>query len=257
MAALISIFRNVFYGFMKRAYWILNAIRIKSGKKTEISYLVRVEGKGTFVLGDYSKIERNVLLVCGRNGHAQFGDHTIIKQNSSIVVGQSLSFLVGDSLVVGEGVTLLINQDWRFGDNVSIANHCLIFSRESGLKGNLQIGTDSHIGDFSIMDLSGNIQIGERVAIGPRCTFYSHDHDYSENGIDVPWKGKPIVKDIKIEDGAWIGAGVTILGGVTIGKNAIVAAGAVVTKDVPAHTLCGGVPAKVLKTFAIEKLIRN
>ena len=54
---------------------------------------------------------------------------------------------------------------------------------------------------------------------------------------------------IVVKDNVWIGAHATILAGVTIGENAVVAAGAVVTKDVPANTIVGGVPARVLKTI--------
>ena len=58
-----------------------------------------------------------------------------------------------------------------------------------------------------------------------------------------------ILKPVVIKKNAWIGAGATILPGVTVGENAIVAAGAVVSKDVPANAIVGGIPAKVLKTM--------
>jgi acetyltransferase-like isoleucine patch superfamily enzyme len=58
-----------------------------------------------------------------------------------------------------------------------------------------------------------------------------------------------ICKPIVIKRNAWIGAGATILPGVTDGENAVVAAGAVVSKDVPANTVVGGIPAKILKTI--------
>lgn len=58
-----------------------------------------------------------------------------------------------------------------------------------------------------------------------------------------------VLKSVRIKQGAWLGVNVTVLPGVTIGENAIVGAGAVVTKDVPANTVVAGVPAKILRTI--------
>jgi acetyltransferase-like isoleucine patch superfamily enzyme len=58
-----------------------------------------------------------------------------------------------------------------------------------------------------------------------------------------------ITKQIVIKRNAWIGAGATILPGVTVGENSVVAAGAVVSKDVPANTIVGGIPAKIIKSI--------
>ena len=62
-----------------------------------------------------------------------------------------------------------------------------------------------------------------------------------------------MLNSILIKRNAWIGAGATILPGVTIGENSIIAAGAVVTKDVPANTIAGGIPAKVIKSISGEE----
>lgn len=86
-----------------------------------------------------------------------------------------------------------------------------------------------------------SISIGEHVTIGPNVCIYDHDHNLSKVGND-PFVSEPIT----IEDGAWIGANSTILKGVAIGRCAVVAAGAVVNKDVPPYAVVGGVPAKVL-----------
>lgn len=86
------------------------------------------------------------------------------------------------------------------------------------------------------------IEIGEGVAISENVTIRdSDDHEIFENT-------KPITQSIKIGNHVWIGMNVTILKGVTIGDGAIIAAGAVVNKDVPANSLVGGVPAKLIKT---------
>lgn len=87
---------------------------------------------------------------------------------------------------------------------------------------------------------SGGITIEDNVMIGPEVALMTANHDLKNLMV---LKCKPIV----IKKGAWIGSGALILLGVTVGEGAVVAGGAVVTKDVPAHTIVGGCPAKVLK----------
>lgn len=88
------------------------------------------------------------------------------------------------------------------------------------------------------------IEIGEHVMIGPRCLFETMNHSlvHAEDGS----RHGP-AKSIFVEDYCWIGARVTILPGVRIGKGSVVAAGAVVTEDVPPYVVAGGVPARVIK----------
>ena len=86
------------------------------------------------------------------------------------------------------------------------------------------------------------IEIGENVAISHDVTIMDSD---AHEGL---WKGYKKTKPIKIGNHVWIGTRATILKGVTIGDNAIIAAGSVVTKDVPSNTVVAGVPAKVIKT---------
>jgi acetyltransferase-like isoleucine patch superfamily enzyme len=96
----------------------------------------------------------------------------------------------------------------------------------------------------SFLDLGGVI-IEDEVLLGPKVNLITENHPLA------PADRKTLVcKRIIIRRNAWIGAGVTILPGVTIGENAVVAAGTVVNKDVPANTVVAGVPAKVIKSFS-------
>lgn len=96
----------------------------------------------------------------------------------------------------------------------------------------------------SFLDLGG-ITIEDDVLVGPRVNLTTENHP-----VD-PTKRKYLeLKPILIKRNAWIGAGATILPGVTIGENSIVAAGAVVNKDVPDNAIVGGVPAKVIRTIS-------
>lgn len=95
----------------------------------------------------------------------------------------------------------------------------------------------------SFLDLGG-ITVEDDVLIGPRVNLTTENHP-----VD-PTKRKYLdLKPIHIKRNAWIGAGVTILPGITIGENSIVAAGAVVNRDVPDNSIVGGIPAKVIKTI--------
>lgn len=89
----------------------------------------------------------------------------------------------------------------------------------------------------------GGIELGDDVMLGPNVQLISGGHDLDPERRRSVCTCAPI----RIGRGAWIGAGATILQGVTVGEDAVVAAGAVVTKSVPARTLVGGVPARVLR----------
>lgn len=102
----------------------------------------------------------------------------------------------------------------------------------------------SIIGDRAILDARhGGIIIGKNVNVSTAASFWTEQHDYND-----PYFRCTNIKGgtINVKDRAWIGPNVIILHGVTVGEGAVVAAGAVVTKDVPPYTLVGGVPAKVI-----------
>ncbi|GAA0188969.1 sugar O-acetyltransferase [Fulvivirga kasyanovii] len=96
----------------------------------------------------------------------------------------------------------------------------------------------------SFLDL-GCITIEDDVMIGPRVNITSENHP-----VEVPAQKTLVPGPVIIRRNAWIGAGATILPGVTVGENAVVAAGAVVNRDVPANTVVGGIPAKQLKIIS-------
>lgn len=112
----------------------------------------------------------------------------------------------------------------------------------------IRIGRDSLIGELNVLRGQGGITIGDRVYTAPLVQLLAVNHVYSDPTRPMVEQG--ITADgIVVEDDVWIGAGAIITDGVRIGRGAVVAAGAVVTQDVPPHTVVGGVPAKVLKTI--------
>jgi acetyltransferase-like isoleucine patch superfamily enzyme len=113
-------------------------------------------------------------------------------------------------------------------------------------------GTDTRIGrnvfvnqNCTFYDLGG-IDIADEVMIGPNVSLITSGHPVEPSRRRDFTIAKPIV----IERNVWIAAGATIIGGVTVGENSVVAAGAVVTKNVPSNTLVGGNPARVIRSIA-------
>lgn len=120
-------------------------------------------------------------------------------------------------------------------------------------------GTEIRIGqnvfvnqNCTFYDLGG-LDIGDDVMIGPNVSIITTGHPLEPSqrrGITI---GKPIV----IERNVWIAAGAIIIGGVTIGENSVVAAGAVVTKDIPPNTLVGGNPARIIRAISNDDINRE
>jgi acetyltransferase-like isoleucine patch superfamily enzyme len=112
----------------------------------------------------------------------------------------------------------------------------------------IRIGRDSLIGELNVLRGQGGITIGDRVFTAPLVQLLAVNHVYHDPGRPMVEQGIT-AQGITVEDDVWIGAGAIITDGVTIGRGAVVAAGAVVTADVPPHTVAGGIPARVLKTI--------
>jgi Acetyltransferase (isoleucine patch superfamily) len=111
-------------------------------------------------------------------------------------------------------------------------------------------GTNIEIGEGSYINFNCNfvddtrIIIGKKVMFGPAVTIATVGHP-----INPDYRGYMYADPVKIEDNCWIGAGSTICPGVTIGKNSVIGAGSVVTKDIPANSVAVGNPCRVLRTI--------
>ena len=136
------------------------------------------------------------------------------------------------------------------GDRVTIGNHAII--RPTNIYGSaigegLKIGNNSSIGPYSYIGCSGFIEIGDNVMMSPRVSIYAENHLFDNPDLSIKEQG--VKREfVKIEDDCWIAANTVILAGVTIGRGSVIAAGSVVTKDVPPYSIVGGVPAKVIKS---------
>ena len=144
------------------------------------------------------------------------------------------------------------------GEDVYLPHDVMLYGR------NIYIGNHVSIGAGAVLMCTGApIHIGDHVMFGPRVTVITGNHRidyvgkymYDVKGPDkLPENDQPVV----FEGDNWIGANATILKGVTIGEGAVVAASAVVTKDVAPYTIVGGVPAKYIgDRFTPEELVRH
>ncbi|MGJ5645180.1 acyltransferase [Latilactobacillus curvatus] len=132
-------------------------------------------------------------------------------------------------------------------------NGRLILQRKNRLRGGTHLIVSGNglisIGKNNFFNFNVSITALNKVIIGNNCKFANnvviidHDHDYKNNNIG--YNTSPVV----IKDKVWVGANATILKGVTLGEGAVVAAGAVVTKNVPDRTIVGGIPAKFIGRY--------
>ncbi len=110
----------------------------------------------------------------------------------------------------------------------------------------IKIGCDSLVGEYSVIRGQGGVTIGDRVYTSPGTQIIAVNHVFDDP--ERPFVEQGITaQGIVIEDDVWLGSNCVITDGVRVGKGAVVAAGAVVTKDVPPHTIAAGVPAKVIR----------
>lgn len=170
------------------------------------------------------------------------GKNVTIRNPQHISVGRN--FVVEDYCEI-QGLS---QQGLWFGERVTIGRFAMI--RPSGYYGRdigvgLRIGNRSNIGANCYIGCSGGIEIGENVMMSPGVNLFAENHNFART--DIPMKDQGVTLNrIVVEDDCWLASGSTILAGVQVGRGAVVAAGAVVTTDVPPYAIVGGVPAKII-----------
>ena len=152
---------------------------------------------------------------------------------------------LGDSPNFSTGIHLLGGGGIRIGSNFSCDRGCSIYADGGG---SIAIGDNVTLNANVILNaaIGGEIHIGNHVLIGPGVLMRTSNHVFSRTDVPISQQGH-VGGKILINDGVWIGGNVTVLGDVTFGEGAIVAAGAVVTRDVAPYAIVGGIPAKLLK----------
>jgi len=158
---------------------------------------------------------------------------------------------LGDRVVVSEGVILdARNEDSeeviRLGNDVMLANNTMISCKQ----GTVHIGDDVGLGAQTIIQSTNNcpVSIGNDTIVGPRC-YIVGGGSYNIDRADVLIRQQGIAADggCVVESNVWLGAAVNVIGGVTVNSGAVVAAGAVVTRDLEPNSVSAGVPARTIK----------
>jgi acetyltransferase-like isoleucine patch superfamily enzyme len=173
----------------------------------------------------------------GRN--VIFGRSMTIRHPHRIAVGANVIF---DDYVVldAKGTD---NRGIDIGDDVIVGRSSVISCKN----GNITIGAGTNIAMSCFIQSARDVTIGKNVLFAAYC-YVIGGGDHRTDRIDVPiiYQGQ-VVRGVTIEDNCWLGAGVKIQDGVTIGHDSIIGSGAVVTKDIPPYSIAVGVPAKVVK----------
>ncbi len=180
--------------------------------------------KGFFEIGKEAQIDEDVVLgykYPGCTEKLEIGDHAIIRSGTVIYAGTT----IGNYFSCGHHV--LIRAEVSIGDRVVIHHKC-------ALEGRIRIGCGVKI--MAMVYIPSTTEIGDMVFIGPSTTFLNDKHPQRHESLVV---NGPIIKDH-----VTIGGNVTIVAGVTVGKNSFVGAGSVLVKDIPPKTLAYGVPAR-------------
>ena len=158
---------------------------------------------------------------------------------------------LGRSVTIGDYVQInaLSKHGVQIGNNVSILRNTIIECTGviRNLGEGLVIGNNVGIAQNCFIQVRGKVSIGNDVIFGPNVMIFSENHNFSDKTIPIVQQGETRLP-VTIENNVWLGARSVILGGVTIGEGSIVAAGAVVNKDVPSFSIVAGVPAKIIKS---------
>jgi acetyltransferase-like isoleucine patch superfamily enzyme len=138
-----------------------------------------------------------------------------------------------------------------FAEDCSIGERSFVGPREPHASGVLRVGNGTHLQRETLLDLCGDVTIGANVRTGPFCAFYTHNH-VQEYGKLI-WEQQPRFSSITVGSGVWIGHNCSFMAGAQVGDQAIIATGAVVTKNVEPYVTAAGVPARAIRTLFVSQ----
>ncbi len=179
------------------------------------------------------RIAKNVYTGYRATGFKKFGKSSLIRPCFNALRGEKY-ISVGEGCYIGKLVQMTATDS--FGDQ--------------SFTPKIEIGNNCSIGDFSHVTAINEIRLGNNVRMGKNILITDNSHGSSDlSMLDIPPNFRPLVSKgpVIIDDNVWIGAKSCIMPGVHIGKGAIIGAGSVVTKDIPAAAIAAGTPARVIR----------
>jgi len=179
---------------------------------------------------------------CGKG--VQFGQNIVVRHPKRIHLGNNV--VISETCIL-DARTEYSDQVLTLGDDVIMSNNVMISCKD----GTVKIGARTGIGAQSIIQSTNRcpVTIGDDVMIGPRC-YIVGGGNYNTDRLDVPMREQGIKPDtgVRIASDVWLGANVSVLGGVEMGTGSIAGTGAVVNRTVSERSICAGVPARVVRT---------
>lgn len=176
----------------------------------------------------------------------------------SLSLGRGVEFFNARDIVLGQNVIMgdhsyihaLGPNSLVFGDGSGMGCYCRIVTsiQLNDVTGFIRLGRNVWIGDGGHVGGAGGVEIGDDTFMGQYVTFHPENHRFDDPHQLMRLQGVTR-KGIKVGRNCWIGTKATIMDGVTIGDHCVIAAGAVVTRDIPSNSVAAGVPAKVVRTL--------
>jgi len=184
------------------------------------------------------------------------GVRGVVAIEAGVRLAQPRRITVNRGVYIDQGVYLhACPEGIRIGEGTFLMHHAVlhVYNFRGLPHAGIRIGRDSLVGEFCVIRGQGGVSIGDRVYLSPMVQILAVDHVFDDPGRPFSEQGLS-AQGIVIEDDVWIGAGAIVTDGVHIGKGAVVGAGAVVTRDIPSHTLALGVPARVVREIGSQPL---
>jgi acetyltransferase-like isoleucine patch superfamily enzyme len=201
-------------------------------------------GDGVVLVGHDIRLGSRVRVGAGteiRAGRLAIGDDSDVQERTSVLAADE--FAVGAAARISSGVSITCRA-FTAGTLLYLANDVSVgYGGTDASTAVVRAGDRVAIGPHSVLNANVEIRLEDRVGSGSHCAIWTHGFHFGHSPLDgygVTFEGVHVKRNV------WLGYHATLLPGVTVGENTIVAGGAIVTRDVPANVVVGGVPARVI-----------